>query len=369
MLNNRSATSRSSSIQCTAADDSQSTGLPGFVRKLYRMVNDPELSKIIWWTSSGESFVIGNPGEFSKVVLPRYFHHNNFSSFVRQLNNYGFSKVAHLQSGLQGSEADVCEFKNANFIRGNPELLLNIHRKPSKGIGSQGFFAIGKPSSAAEFNLDDVKTENVTSNLLGEISAVKQQQSAILNSLQELKNENQHLWNETCVAREKYQQQQETINKILQFLASVFSSTNTLPMGSTKKNISFLNQITSDNSLNNSTASPSSNHKLITAVNSAYIQNPQIQSLISKLQSEKLPDAFQSEPRFNSTSIYEDSDVLQDTMALLDKDLEELQWNSHVPSISLDENLPDGIESLLKPSTEDDSNILSLSDILYSNND
>jgi HSF-type DNA-binding len=59
-----------------------------FLTKTHQMVEAPETDDIISWGEEGKSFVVRKPVEFARDLLPVHFKHNNFSSFVRQLNTY-----------------------------------------------------------------------------------------------------------------------------------------------------------------------------------------------------------------------------------------------------------------------------------------
>ncbi|CCM01107.1 uncharacterized protein FIBRA_03155 [Fibroporia radiculosa] len=105
-------------------------GTNNFVTKLYQMINDPKSAQFITWTELGTSFVVSNVGEFSRTILGSHFKHNNFSSFVRQLNMYGFHKINRTPRA-QRTSADVqtWEFSHLKFLRGRPDLLEEIKRK------------------------------------------------------------------------------------------------------------------------------------------------------------------------------------------------------------------------------------------------
>lgn len=61
---------------------------PPFLNKTYEMVDDPKTDEVVSWSNTNNTIVVWNVREFTRELLPKYFKHNNFSSFVRQLNTY-----------------------------------------------------------------------------------------------------------------------------------------------------------------------------------------------------------------------------------------------------------------------------------------
>ncbi|ORY26717.1 HSF-type DNA-binding-domain-containing protein, partial [Naematelia encephala] len=103
-----------------------------FVGKLYKMLEDPDIARtgLIRWSPDGRIFTCPNPTEFSKTILPQFFKHNNWQSFVRQLNMYAFNKVNDLQATT--SDPQAWEFRHPLFRRGEPHLLASIKRKSTR---------------------------------------------------------------------------------------------------------------------------------------------------------------------------------------------------------------------------------------------
>ncbi|KAJ1888678.1 Flocculation suppression protein [Kickxella alabastrina] len=108
-----------------------------FVSKLYAMVSDTNTDKLISWASDGDCFKVTDPMEFSREVLPAYFKHGNWQSFVRQLNMYGFHKINDLAYGGIFGDTQLWMFKHPFFQRGELKMLQKIKRRGPKSPGQQ----------------------------------------------------------------------------------------------------------------------------------------------------------------------------------------------------------------------------------------
>ncbi|CAK9199638.1 unnamed protein product [Sphagnum troendelagicum] len=184
-------------------DGLQSNAPPPFLTKTYDMVNDAATDTIVSWSKANNSFVVWNPPEFSQDLLPKYFKHNNFSSFVRQLNTYGFHKV----------DPDRWEFANERFVRGGRELLREIRRKKPATHSQQQQQQHDADGALASF------TEVEKLGLEKQIEMLKREKSVLLLELVGLQEQQQNTEHELQVMGQHLQVTEQRQHRIMALLA------------------------------------------------------------------------------------------------------------------------------------------------------
>ncbi|MED6108079.1 hypothetical protein PIB30_020175 [Stylosanthes scabra] len=184
------------------------SGPPPFLTKTYDIVEDPSTNHIVSWSKGNNSFVVWDPQAFSISLLPRFFKHNNFSSFVRQLNTYGFKKV----------DPDRWEFANEMFLRGQRVLLKNIKRRktnqtqqPTLHHQQQG---LDPCVEVGRFGLD------------GELDRLRRDRQVLMVELVKLRQQQQTTKSQIQAMEAKLRRTEQKQQQMMSFLARAMQNPN-----------------------------------------------------------------------------------------------------------------------------------------------
>lgn len=199
-----------------------------FLQKLYTMLEDESAHAIMSWTPNGESIVVHQPEAFAQQLLPLYFKHNNFSSFVRQLNTYGFNKV----------DPDAWVFGHPDFKRGSKGTLHLIQRKSSHKSASTKTAAAGMNAVLTPFsqlspgmpgysldpaaNAEGAGTSDEAA-LQHELALSRAEHAGIASRITELSDQLQ-------MTRQQQANTRGSIGKIMSFLSQVYRRGQTAPL-------------------------------------------------------------------------------------------------------------------------------------------
>ncbi|KAI5148298.1 hypothetical protein ENBRE01_0231 [Enteropsectra breve] len=154
--------------------------IPKFLKRLYHEVGSPD-NPYICWSDDGETIKIANKELFVKHTLQSLSKTKEYSTFIRQLNIYGFIKIKNEKN------EDMEEYSNMFFKRNSPHLLEFIKRE-RKGARNE----------------------------LGSL--------AVENNLNFLSASNYRLSAEVAQLKERVDKQEHTINTLLDILGRVFRS-------------------------------------------------------------------------------------------------------------------------------------------------
>ncbi|CAO3685510.1 unnamed protein product [Rhizopus microsporus] len=198
-----------------------------FITKLYNMVEEESTAHLITWTGSGDKFTIFNNVQFSNKVLPRYFKHCNWSSFVRQLNMYDFHKINENnsegdKSPKSDNEQQRWDFKHPCFMRHGRDRLHKIRRKsPRHRIANTGCESSNSSSSCGNTPEDPtvgslIYNTSYTNNVqMNENKALEDVILQLKSTTEQIELKLESTTNEVLYLRQVAATQQKLLNDLL----------------------------------------------------------------------------------------------------------------------------------------------------------
>jgi hypothetical protein len=150
---------------------------------------------------------------------------------------YGFRKISTIEHGSLKNEHDDIEFAHPSFIRGHDTLLELIKRRAPDNqqktnipsTKSELPTSTSSPLSSAALvstNYVDTKPPRSVelSRLLDDVRNLQTKQTSLTDKLFHMQDENQALWREVGILKQKHSKQQQIVSKLMEFLLHFLSN-------------------------------------------------------------------------------------------------------------------------------------------------
>lgn len=181
-----------------------------FLLKLFNILKDKKFSEYIYWSTDGKSIIIPNKNKFIKNVLPKFCNTQKYSSFVRQLNMYGFHKSKGIMKKGESYELD-------KFIRESTKDEINQIVRPNKKVKNLvEYIKTNQKTDNNDFDFLSKGSEDDILKYLFEKNEENSKNSIVLRKeMDELKKENDLLTGEIKVLKSLLNTHANLIEKIL----------------------------------------------------------------------------------------------------------------------------------------------------------
>ena len=168
-----------------------------FLSKLYDILKNNSYSKIIHWDTDGKRVIISDVVNLCNIILPKFYKHHNYSSFVRQLNLYGFHKSKGITKFGDSYELETFHSKAtkeeiSQIVKPNKKmknLVEYIKSNQKEESTDNDFLSAGSEDDVLKFLFEKTE-ENAQNSLIlrKEMDELKKENSKLNNEIKELKS-------------------------------------------------------------------------------------------------------------------------------------------------------------------------------------
>ena len=183
-----------------------------FLSKLCDILKSPSYNNAISWDTEGKKIVISDVTKLCKEILPKFYKHRNYSSFIRQLNLYGFHKSKGIIDNLEIYEHETF---NKNITKEEIKQITKKARHNQMVKSLDTYINSNKEEDAKEKDSLPLPEEKVLDYLTIKVEENNKNSVETLKSIEELKKEIKALKDELILFKENLNSNKIVLSKLL----------------------------------------------------------------------------------------------------------------------------------------------------------